>query len=475
MLSKLADYFIPANYNNDVDRLHSARVLVFILLYGGLGELVNIPSSITLAFTENNYLLLTGGAGCFVLLMGFRQGLSLALCTNLHIGLHATLFFMQAWWGGGVESPAAFALFFLPATAMLLLGRQNATIWLMICLGLVTFLFTYEHVAGSLPIHYNPDKRDLYFFLSITGEIVVLFIITLAFNDEKNRAIDGLVQKNEQLVATQNQLVQKEKMASLGELTAGIAHEIQNPLNFVNNFAEVTTELVDELKEGPIGQLPDSEKAYAGELLTDLTQNLQKISYHGGRASAIVRSMLEHSRVSSGERHPTDVNTLCDEYLRLSYHGLRAKDKTFNAQFKTDYDRSLPRLTMVPQDIGRVLLNLFNNAFYAVQERQKQEVQSVNSKAYQPTVYVNTKKVVQKGSVNWVEICIRDNGTGIPDSVKDKIFQPFFTTKPTGEGTGLGLSLSYEIITKGHGGEMRVDSTEGQGAEFVISLPVTNN
>lgn len=474
MLSKLADYFIPAHYNDHPDDKRLARLLVFIFLYGGLAELLNIPSGITLGFAENTYLLLTGGLSCFVLLLLFRRGLSLVVCVNLHIGIHAVMFFLQAWWGGGVESPATFALFFLPAIAMLLLGQRPAMVWLCICLSLVTFLYLYEQQVGALPVHYDIEKKDLYFYLSIVGEIVVLFAITLAFNDEKNRAINSLIQKNEQLVTTQDQLIQKEKMASLGELTAGIAHEIQNPLNFVNNFAEVSTELVDELKEGPLDQLPESGKAYADEILADLSQNLQKITHHGGRASAIVRSMLEHSRMSTGERQLTDVNALCDEYLRLSYHGLRAKDKTFNASLKTDFDPTLSKLNMVPQDMGRVLLNLFNNAFYAIQERQKQNPPSLNGHAYQPVVTVSTKKIIRKGVLDQVEIRIHDNGTGIPNAVKDKIFQPFFTTKPTGEGTGLGLSLSYDIVTKGHGGMMRVDTAEGQGTEFTISLPATN-
>ncbi|WP_229254079.1 ATP-binding protein [Dyadobacter sp. NIV53] len=274
---------------------------------------------------------------------------------------------------------------------------------------------------------------------------------------------------------TQVQLIQKEKLASLGELTAGIAHEIQNPLNFVNNFSEVSMDLIEELGEGPFLKLAEPGKKYASEILSDLTSNLQKINFHGGRASSIVKGMLEHSRTGTGERQLTDLNALADEYLRLAYHGMRrsgdpAKDKSgtidqFNCKLVTDFDPDLGMVDVVPQEIGRVLLNLYNNAFYAVKERGALgKGQGVD---YQPAVWVSTKLLDNK-----VEIRVRDNGTGIPESVRAKIFQPFFTTKPTGEGTGLGLSLSYDIITKGHGGAITVESREGEGTEFVIALPV---
>jgi signal transduction histidine kinase len=247
-------------------------------------------------------------------------------------------------------------------------------------------------------------------------------------------------------------------MASLGELIAGIAHEIQNPLNFVNNFAEVNKELVAELKqEADNGNLKEV-KAVAGEI----EENEQKIAHHGRRADAIVKGMLQHSRTSVGEKQPTDINALMDEYLRLSYHGMRAKDMSFHAVVERDFDATLGRVMAVPQDIGRVLLNLFNNAFYTVQEKKK----NLNG-TYEPVV-----SVVTKGANGRVEIQVADNGTGIPEKAVDKIFQPFFTTKPTGEGTGLGLSLSYDIITKAHGGELRVKSKEGVGSVFTILLPL---
>jgi signal transduction histidine kinase len=259
------------------------------------------------------------------------------------------------------------------------------------------------------------------------------------------------------LQLTQKQLVQSEKMASLGELTAGIAHEIQNPLNFVNNFSEVSTELVKEMVQEVDKGNTDEVKAIAN----DVVQNLEKINHHGQRASDIVKGMLQHSRSSSGVKEPTDINALADEYFRLAYHGLRAKDKTFNATMKTDFDESIGKIDIIPQDIGRVVLNLITNAFYAVNEKSKQGIAD-----YEPTVSVVTKKVNHQ-----VEIRVTDNGNGIPANIVDKIFQPFFTTKPTGQGTGLGLSLSYDIV-KAHDGELKVETIPNLETSFTIQLPV---
>ena len=261
------------------------------------------------------------------------------------------------------------------------------------------------------------------------------------------------------LRTTQAQLIQREKMASLGELTAGIAHEIQNPLNFVNNFSEVSTELVAELEEEQHKEKRDTD--LESEILSDLKQNLRKITQHGGRVSAIVRGMLEHSRSNTGEKRPTDLNALANEYLKIAYQSLRAKNKDFDAQLVTDFSPDLGRVAVVPQELGRVLLNLYNNAFYAVQQKQKTALV-----AYQPTVAIHTQQLN-----GCVEIRVSDNGAGIPYSLKTKIFQPFFTTKPTGEGTGLGLSLSYDIVTKGHQGSLRVESQEEEGSTFIIQLP----
>jgi len=282
-----------------------------------------------------------------------------------------------------------------------------------------------------------------------------------AYHQVKKQKEETDFQKNkvektlEELKTTQAQLIQSEKMASLGELTAGIAHEIQNPLNFVNNFAEVNKELLaemnDEIDKGNLDEVKAISKS--------VVDNEEKISHHGKRADAIVKGMLQHSKTSSGQRELTNINVLAGEYSRLAYHGLRAKDKSFNATMKTDFDESIGRISIVPQDIGRVILNLINNAFYAVDLKKKQI--GVN---YEPTVSVSTKKINEK-----VEIKVSDNGNGIPQKVLDKIFQPFFTTKPTGQGTGLGLSLSYDIV-KAHGGEIKVETKEGERTVFSVIL-----
>jgi two-component system NtrC family sensor kinase len=261
---------------------------------------------------------------------------------------------------------------------------------------------------------------------------------------------------------TQRQLIQSEKMASLGELTAGIAHEIQNPLNFVNNFSDVNREMLQELKAESAKPKTERDEQLEIELINDLMENETKINHHGKRADFIVKGMLLHSRTSTGEKQLTNINTMADEFFKLSYHGLRAKDKNFNAELATHFDKNLPEVNVAHQDIGRVLLNLFNNAFYAVNQKQK-----TAGADYKPEVSVSTS--LEKN--NFV-IKVRDNGNGIPDAIKDKIMQPFFTTKPTGEGTGLGLSLSYDIVVKGHGGSITVNSKKDEGAEFIVQLPI---
>ena len=301
-------------------------------------------------------------------------------------------------------------------------------------------------------------------FLVGLGVLFIIAFILFRNNLQKKKANFLLQQQKEkvestlsELRTTQSQLIQSEKMASLGELTAGIAHEIQNPLNFVNNFSEVNKELLVEMKD----EMQKGNYDEAKEIVDDVIGNEEKINHHGKRADAIVKGMLQHSRSSSGVKEPTDINALADEYLRLAYHGLRAKDNSFNATMKTDFDNHIGNVNIVPQDIGRVLLNLYNNAFYAVSEKKKQQ-----GEGYEPTVSVSTKKINDK-----VKLRVKDNGNGIPQKVVDKIFQPFFTTKPTGQGTGLGLSLSYDVI-KAHSGEIKIETKEEEGSEFIISLPV---
>jgi two-component system NtrC family sensor kinase len=326
----------------------------------------------------------------------------------------------------------------------------------------------------------NEGRSKLYI---MGAGLFFLFIISLILYrsyQQKNRSNTLLNQKNDQveraltqLKITQNQLIQKEKLASLGELTAGIAHEIQNPLNFVNNFAEVSVELADELHQS----VEENDKLLAQELANDLRQNMTQIVQNGQRASNIVRAMLEHSQASTAERQPVQINGLAEEYLRLAYHGFRAKDSLFTATLHTDFQTDLPPIEGVVQDLSRVLLNLYNNAFYALKQRQAQENNNQStttgeSAAYEPTLWVSTRLVARQSDRPAIELRVKDNGPGIPSRIQEKVFQPFFTTKPTGQGTGLGLSLSYDIITKGHGGEMALESQEGQGTEFIIRLPV---
>ena len=291
----------------------------------------------------------------------------------------------------------------------------------------------------------------------------ILLEETIEELEQKRKAIedtnDALQKSLQELKATQSQLIQSEKMASLGELTAGIAHEIQNPLNFVNNFSEVSKELLEEMLE----EIQNGDMEEVNAIAQDVIQNLEKINHHGNRADGIVKGMLQHSRSSSGVKELTDINMLVDEYLRLAFHGLRAKDKSFNATLESHFDDSIKHINIAPQDIGRVVLNLITNAFFAVNEKKKLKIEN-----YKPKVTVETKKIQDQ-----LEIHVTDNGNGIPKKILDKIFQPFFTTKPTGQGTGLGLSMSYDIITKGHGGDLKVETKQSEGTTFIIILPNT--
>ncbi len=412
-----------------------------VLLFG-LAQLLHLQSRL---LSEYYWLLLLTAAGVLLLLLSYYRPARTLLLALLPFwlyqvvdtGLQAVGSTLPKTYDDGFDTAHGFALLWLVTFVFIARGQKKQ-------LEKERVLREEEEKAKRLIEAQNAELERL------VGER------TAALTTQAEELRGALTE----LRATQAQLVQSEKMASLGELTAGIAHEIQNPLNFVNNFAEVSAELVTELEEERIR--PERDPGLEDELLADLKQNLVKITQHGGRAASIVRGMLEHSRTSSGERTPTDLNQLADEYLRLAYHGLRAKDKTFNATLEPDYDPSLPLVPVLAQDLGRVLLNLLSNAFYAVRQRQQR-----GAAGYAPTVHVSTRRVGDE-----VEIRVRDNGGGIPESVKQKIFQPFFTTKPTGEGTGLGLSLSYDIVTQGHGGTLTVSSREDQGTEFLIRLPV---
>ena len=330
----------------------------------------------------------------------------------------------------------------------------------------------YEEALKNLNLHITLEKE--FHKNTINQKVLNLEISHKA--EESRKEAEAMKQRNQELTdlntaieeqkrkletaladlkAAQAQLVQSEKMASLGELTAGIAHEIQNPLNFVNNFSDINKELLIELND----EIDKGNLSEVRSIAKDVIDNEEKINHHGKRADAIVKGMLQHSRTTTGVKEPTDINALADEYLRLAYHGLRAKDKNFNATLHTDFDETIGRINIIPQDIGRVILNLITNAFYAVTEKKKQL-----GEAYEPVVSVSTRKIANK-----MEIKVKDNGIGVPQKVLDKIFQPFFTTKPTGQGTGLGLSLSYDIV-KAHGGELKVETKEGEGSEFIILL-----
>ncbi|MDX2047578.1 MAG: ATP-binding protein [Chitinophagaceae bacterium] len=330
-------------------------------------------------------------------------------------------------------------------------------------LHMLPFLQGMLYVGSEAPL----NDEQLHLVQNLADSFATAYARYEDFNklEAAKKQVDNTLNE---LQATQKQLIQSEKMASLGELTAGIAHEIQNPLNFVNNFSEVSNELIDEMKD----EIKKGNYDEVNGIADDVKQNLEKINHHGKRADAIVKGMLQHSSSGSGKKEPTDINALADEYLRLAYHGLRAKDKSFNATMKTDFDESIGSINIIPQDIGRVVLNLINNAFYAAPLPPEGGFKDPDYK-HEPTVWVSTKKVGDKPDSYRVLISVRDNGPGIPKKILDKIFQPFFTTKPTGQGTGLGLSLSYDIV-KAHGGELKVETKEGEGSEFIIQLPSIN-
>ncbi|MEZ0486528.1 ATP-binding protein [Fibrella aquatica] len=458
-----------------------------------LGTLLSTGFAVMLLATYYSYLQQKRGL-IFGLLAGF------ALFTAL-----ITYVPMQIRWVtvalGFIRGSASFLLF-LDGFRITLIAirdkRYNAVLVLISVSVLIVVLIVGFGIVGILSMKkIIPDGNILLIFGTIMSISIptVLAILLAKEHDQTNDALQSrlaeveklstekesiltqqkelleqqvarrtakLNQSLQNLRETQTQLVQREKMASLGELTAGIAHEIQNPLNFVNNFAEVSTELLDELKQEQARPNEERDLELEAELLGDVHQNVSKISHHGQRAASIVKGMLQHSRATNGDKEQTDLNALGDEYLRLSYHGLRAKDKAFNATLHTSLDPLLEPVMVVSQDVGRVLLNLFNNAFYAVREKAK-----ANPTGYFPTVWFVTKQ-----HADGIELRIQDNGNGIPEELQRKIFQPFFTTKPTGEGTGLGLSLSFDIITKGHGGTLDVETTPGEQTTFIIRLPV---
>lgn len=476
MVAKLVDYFLPARLRSDTDNLRAERIFISVLLIAALSNLLGINMALELDIVVIAYLLFVNASINILLLYFYKNGLSKTVATHLSLSQHAVSFLLQAYFQGGLTAPASAAFFLLPAVAMLVLGKKPAVWWVIISVMMTTIIFIYESSIGPIPIKYDLEKQQMFFFSSLVATNVTIFFILLVYENSKNRALETVERKNADLISTQSQLIESEKMASLGELTAGIAHEIQNPLNFVNNFSEVNMELIAELKE----ELESGNLIDVKAIADDITINEQKILHHGKRADAIVKAMLQHSRTSTEQKELTDINALADEYLRLSYHGLRAKDKSFNADLKIDFDPNLPNIGVIPQDMGRVLLNLFNNAFYAVNAKKLADgermsaVETTNKLSLQtPTPYEPTVTLTTKNLGDRVEISVKDNGDGIPEEIKNKIFQPFFTTKPTGKGTGLGLSLSYDIV-KAHGGELKAESDIGEGTRFFITLPNSN-
>ncbi|MBV9961993.1 MAG: two-component sensor histidine kinase [Parafilimonas sp.] len=344
-----------------------------------------------------------------------------------------------------------------------------------------TYEVSQKQAEVNLLNQQKRNQRNILISLAVILCLAIIIIfISLKHNRNKQKAYKILNEQKletekqkakaekalSELQVTQKQLIQSEKMASLGQLTAGIAHEIQNPLNFVNNFSEVSTELLDELNERVLNKLTDPEKTEVNQIFNDLGKNLNTIGHHGKRADAIVKSLLQHSHTATAKRELTDINSLSNQYLQLSYHALQVKDSSFSTELETHFDNNLHKLVIMPQDIGRALLNIYNNAFYSVHEKMKR-----NLKNYVPKVLLTTKGITTNGKLKAVQIRVWDNGIGIPDAILDKIYQPFFTTKPTGNGIGLGLYLSYDIITNEHEGQLSVNTKEGEYTEFIIELP----
>jgi len=457
MFSKLIQYFIPANKIADKINIRNEMIFISVILISALFNLLGIVTACDIKLYPIAYMLMFNAAFSILILFFYKRGLSKSIAGNIFLLQFEVTFVAQAWLQGGVISPATAAFFLLPAIAMLIMGKGEALFWIVFSCLTITMIYIVELKIGSPAISYPFIRQTELFFYSVIATNLAIYFILLVYENGKNKAFKDIATQHKNLIAAQEQLVQQEKLISLAQLTAGIAHEIQNPLNFVNNFSELNIELIHDLNT----ELKNDNSEEVQLILKNMVDNLDKINHHGKRADSIVKGMLMHSRTSSGIKEPTDINALADEYTRLCYHGLRAKDKSFNAKIVTDFDSSIGIINVVPQDLGRVILNLLTNAFYAVDEKRK-----MSDRSYEPTVCINTK-----WKEDQIEIRVGDNGNGIPQKVIDKIFEPFFTTKPTGQGTGLGLSLSYDII-KSHGGELKVSTSQSEGTTFIINLPV---
>ena len=476
MLANITDYFIPAGFTGSIDLRRRVRIIVNTVLLTSLFSFNFLLLCWWAQLMPGFYVLLFGIFSFWTLLFGYRAGWYSHVVVGygfLFAGYLTVV--VNSYYQGGYFAPTTWWLGLCSVQGFFLLGRRAGLVSFGVSLITVLVLWFMEQQHYPFPNLVPAAKARFWHFDILSGLMLILLVVSLVFDNINTNSLRLVATQNDllsertaqleqslaDLHAAQAQLVQREKMAFLGELTAGIAHEIQNPLNFVKNFAEVSTELVDDIGGTGPGSTPHAV-GLEGEILAGLKQNLREISQHGQRATAIIKGMLEHSHSGTGQRVPTDLNALVQESLRLAYQGLRAKDKEFSAELPTSLAPALPLVAVVPQDLSRVLINLLTNAFYAVQQRQRQQPAA----AYHPTVAVTT--AVAPGSV---QVRIRDNGTGMSADVQAKIFQPFFTTKPVGEGTGLGLSMSHDIVTTGHGGTLTVHSREGEGTEFVLSLP----
>ena len=474
MFVNITDYFIPAGFAGNLDLRRRVRIIVNTVLLTSLFSLNFLVLCWWADLMPGLYVLLFGIISFVLLLFGYRAG------QYSHVALGYWFLFVgyltvvvNSAYQGGYYAATTWWLALCGVTGTFLLGRRAGLIFFGLGLATAVTFWLLEQRHYAFPNMVPVDKAQFWHFDILAGLMLILLVVALVFDNINTNTLRVISTQNallsertvqlEQslagLQAAQAQLVQQEKMAFLGELTAGIAHELQNPLNFMKNFAEVSTGLVDDMG----GTRPGARAAgLEGEILAGLKQNLREISQHGQRATAIITGMLEHARAGTGLRILTPLNGLVEESLRLAYQGLRAKDRDFSAHLTTVLDPALPLVAVVPQDLSRVLINLLTNAFHAVRQREQ-----TGEAGYAPTVSVTTKHANGQ-----VKIRVRDNGAGIPEAVQGKIFQPFFTTKPTGEGTGLGLSLAYDIVTQGHDGTLTVESQEGQGTTFSVGLPV---
>ena len=475
--ARITDYFIPADFDGSVNQMRRTRIITNVSLLTSLFSFNFLVVSWLLNFQPAVYLMLFNVVTFLALPFGFRRKLFSFVTFGYGYLLAGYLgVVLSAAYQGGYYSVVTLWLLLCPVTGTFLLGRRGGLTFFGLSLLSLAVLWELERRHLVLP-NFIPPAFALYWHLnSVVSLMLILLVVALVFDrinvstlrlvTEKNDLLSLRTEQLEHSLAdlknAQERLVHSEKMASLGELTAGIAHEIQNPMNFVNNFAEVSNELLRELPPDAFAALAPPEQARVGALLATLERNLARISRHGQRVDDIVRNMLQHAYTGPREQQPTDLNHLAAEYLHLTYSGLRAKDPTFQATMHTQFDPLVGDVNLVAADIGRVLLNLFNNALYATAEKQRQ----LPAGTYQPQLTVSSRR-----RAGQVEIRVQDNGGGMPEAVRQKVFQPFFTTKPAGIGTGLGLSLSYDIVVKGHGGQLVVTSQEGEGTEFQVLLP----